>query len=554
MGLSYSLLDSGSGWIAPSVVATAAAGLVVGVSVGATNKSLCKKLSEMSDNLTKHILTKHRSLVVVTFGLPLSFIWDCALHARAAYVHLLQSAPTQHSKKVSDIVSQIQARPPNTPMCTSRPGWMSISLSFRSYKSEWEAIRMHNLIDVLKIDTEENIVHVEPFVTIGQLTKTLLPKGYTLPVVPEMDDLTVGGLINGTGIESSSHRYGLFHEMCVEYELCLGDGTVVVARPDNEYSDLFHAIPWSYGTLALLLSAKLKIVPSKPYVKLTYTPHLERESYLAHFCKLAKDEHSPMFVEGLVYSRDTAVIMAGELVDQAEYSKKNGIGWWWKPWFYKHVQGFLSSPEETVVEYIPLREYYHRHSQSLFWEMELMIPIGNNPLFRVLLGWLMPPKVSFLKITQTEWTRQMTERTHVAQDFLLPLDKTPEFLEVCDAEYDGIYPLWLCPHRHGRMPGSLLRDPLSGTEEMYVDVGVYGLPTCVQQEREEEFDMRASTRKVLSELQRIGGFQMLYGDVYSTREEFEQMYDHAEYRNLRKKYGAEKSFKEVYDKMNVCLG
>ena len=278
MGNQYSLKQS-NGWMAPT-----AAGLVAAV-VGASYASprFSEKLSSWTDSLAHYILTKHRSLVVVTFGLPLSFMWDVLLHARTMYVHLLQSAPTQHGKKVAEIVQQIQARPPNTPMCTSRPGWMSISLSFRDYKQRWQAIRMHNLIDVLQVDTKHEIVHVEPFVTIGQLTKILLPMGYTLPVVPEMDDLTVGGLVNGTGIESSSHKFGLFHEMCVEYELCLGNGQVVVARADNEYSDLFHAIPWSYGTLALLLSAKLRMIPSKPYVKLTYTPHLNQASYLQHF-------------------------------------------------------------------------------------------------------------------------------------------------------------------------------------------------------------------------------------------------------------------------------
>ena len=30
--------------------------------------------------------------------------------------------------------------------------------------------------------------------------------GWTIPIVPELDDLTVGGLVMGTGIETSSHR------------------------------------------------------------------------------------------------------------------------------------------------------------------------------------------------------------------------------------------------------------------------------------------------------------------------------------------------------------
>lgn len=35
-------------------------------------------------------------------------------------------------------------------------------------------------------------VHVEPQVTMGQLTATLDPLGWTIPIVPELDDLTVG--------------------------------------------------------------------------------------------------------------------------------------------------------------------------------------------------------------------------------------------------------------------------------------------------------------------------------------------------------------------------
>ena len=35
-----------------------------------------------------------------------------------------------------------------------------------------------------------------------------LPRlGWTIPIVPELDDLTVGGLVMGTGIETSSHRW-----------------------------------------------------------------------------------------------------------------------------------------------------------------------------------------------------------------------------------------------------------------------------------------------------------------------------------------------------------
>ena len=81
-----------------------------------------------------------------------------------------------------------------------------------------------NLVDILKIDADKRTVRCEPLVTMGQLTDTLdrffdtkspflivgiTPKsrlGWTIPIVPELDDLTVGGLVMGTGIETSSHR------------------------------------------------------------------------------------------------------------------------------------------------------------------------------------------------------------------------------------------------------------------------------------------------------------------------------------------------------------
>lgn len=543
---------------------------------------ISKKKKQISYTLTNelplYILTNYRSVVVTVFGLPMSMMWNIALNVRSKYIHTFHSAPHLHDERVATIQKEVLNKPnKNAPLCTARPGWMSVSLSYRNYKSKWNAIEMP-LYDILEIDTDSMIVRVEPFVSIGQLTHALNPKGYTLPVVPEMDDLTVGGLINGTGIESSSHKYGLFHEIIIELELLLGDGTVVVATADNEYQDLFHAIPWSYGTLALLLSAKLKLIPCKQFVKLTYTPHHTREAYVKHMHQLSGEynhkeseeekkennvnestKDSPMFVEGLAYNLESAVVMAGEFVDAKNVPRgcANRISLWWKPWFYKHVQEILNSKTEKV-EYIPLTDYYHRHTQSLFWEMELMIPIGNNPVFRWLLGWLMPPKVSFLKISQTEMTRQLTERTHVAQDFLVPTRKMSDFLALCDDEYDKIYPLWLCLHNHSKMPGSILKDPVKPNpvngHEMYVDIGIYGLPRCVHEKREDEFDMKKSMRKVLKELVTMDGFQMLYADVFSTREEFEEMFDHTVYRELRKKYKADGgAFKEVYDKMNVLL-
>lgn len=145
-------------------------------------------------------------------------------------------------------------------MCTARPGYQTMSFRKPLYKSNMHQIEC-NLIDILDIDREKRILRVEPLATMGQLSETLAKVGWTIAIVPELDDLTVGGLVMGTGVESSSHIYGLFQHICLSYELVLADGSVVkCSREEN--SDLFYAVPWSYGTLGFLTAVEIKILPA----------------------------------------------------------------------------------------------------------------------------------------------------------------------------------------------------------------------------------------------------------------------------------------------------
>jgi delta24-sterol reductase len=48
-------------------------------------------------------------------------------------------------------------------------------------------------------------------------------------VVPELDMLTISGLIMGGGLESTSHKYGMFHHICTQFEVVTSDGECVLA-------------------------------------------------------------------------------------------------------------------------------------------------------------------------------------------------------------------------------------------------------------------------------------------------------------------------------------
>lgn len=92
------------------------------------------------------------------------------------------------------------------------------------------------------------------------------------------------------------------------------------------------------------------------------------------FESACRDTKKNKYVEGLLYTLDEAVIMTGEMVEDSEVEpdKVNDISKWYKPWFFVHVRDILKKREKTY-EYVPLREYYHRHSRALFWEIQVSI-------------------------------------------------------------------------------------------------------------------------------------------------------------------------------------
>ncbi|XP_043941436.1 delta(24)-sterol reductase [Protopterus annectens] len=488
----------------------------------------------------EYVIVHQRWIFVCLFLLPLSVIFDIYYYVRAWIVFKMCSAPKLHDERVKDIQRQVcewKNQDGKTYMCTGRPGWLTVSLRVGKYKKTHKNI-MINLMDILEVDTKRQVVRVEPLVNMGQVTALLNSIGWTLPVVPELDDLTVGGLIMGTGIESSSHIYGLFQHICMAYELVLADGSLVRCTP-TENSELFYAVPWSCGTLGFLVAAEIKIIPAKKYVQLHYEPVHGLEKICEKFSQASsnKDNH---FVEGLIYSKDEAVIMTGVLCDEAEPGLVNSIGNYYKPWFFKHVESYLKKNCKGV-EYIPLRHYYHRHTRSIFWELQDIIPFGNNLAFRYLFGWMMPPKISLLKLTQGETVRKLYEQHHVIQDMLVPMKYLEKSVDIFHKTIN-VYPLWLCPFTLPSHPGMV--HPKSNEEELYVDVGSYGEPTV------KNFEAKASTRQLEHFVREVHGFQMLYADCYMTREEFWEMFDGALYHKLRDELNCRGAFPEVYDK--VC--
>ncbi|CAB1324167.1 unnamed protein product, partial [Coregonus sp. 'balchen'] len=113
-----------------------------------------------------YVIVHQRWIFVCLFLLPLSVIFDVYYYLRAWLIFKMY-------------VSGGGGGGGETHMCT-----------VGKYKKTNKNILI-NMMDILEVDTQRQVVHVEPLVNMGQITALLNSMGWTLPVLPELDDLTV---------------------------------------------------------------------------------------------------------------------------------------------------------------------------------------------------------------------------------------------------------------------------------------------------------------------------------------------------------------------------
>jgi delta24-sterol reductase len=155
--------------------------------------------------------------------------------------------------------------------------------------------------------------------------------GYQLAIQVEMEDLTIGGLCMGLGMETNSHLLGLIQETVVAFEIVTSHGELLRVTKDNN-PELFYALPWSHGTLGFLVAVELRILPIKPFMHVKYIPCHTQAELCTQMKQLSEADDAPEFLEATVYSKETSVIMVCEFADVDTPEKKrkiNGVNYFW---------------------------------------------------------------------------------------------------------------------------------------------------------------------------------------------------------------------------------
>lgn len=109
---------------------------------------------------------------------------------------------------------------------------------------------------ILAIDSVTGCVEVEAGVSIDRLIRTLLPKGWFVPVSPGTRQVTIGGAIAADVHGKNHHRDGSFGNHVQQITLVTGDGQVRLVTAGEP---LFWATVGGMGLTGVILRARVRM-------------------------------------------------------------------------------------------------------------------------------------------------------------------------------------------------------------------------------------------------------------------------------------------------------
>lgn len=452
-----------------------------------------------------------------------------------------------------------------------------------AYKAECEYVDICDLNRVLHIDASAGYVLVDGSAQLGDICTRTLAQSLLPPVVCEFADFTVGGLIAGLGMQSSSHKYGFWHDTLLAMEVVLGDGRVLwLTRHDVEHSDLFHNLPGSMGTLGIVTAAVITLIPAKRFVLSRYLMFNDVASFQAAIAaNEGRAEHE--FMEGIVYAPDACALVLSRFADEAEVTsvQQYDAARAGEPYYHQHVEEMARltrqrGGHESVMA-LPVLSYLFRYQRGIWWLLEAYV--GLHAVTRTRCGRRMlddalasahskatveiqslrgsggkgPREVWQARLTQLqkesgELTREDSTRCIVTQGFAVRTNGIARMLGGVHEKLQ-IYPIWVCGARAVLRPENYSQRAWTGVygdaRVLHVyDVGAYGEPMAAS------FKSFSSVRA----LQSLCDVPTAWGMTYMTDEEVARLIDFESYHALRRKYRATRAFMDFMSKVRSGKG
>ena len=121
------------------------------------------------------------------------------------------------------------------------------------------ALECTRLDRLLAFHPEDGVLIAEAGVSLAEIERVFLPRGWFPPVVPGTGHVTLGGAVAADVHGKNHHVDGSIGDHVSELTLALADGRVVTCTPDVDGA-LFHATIGGMGLTGVILAVGLRLI------------------------------------------------------------------------------------------------------------------------------------------------------------------------------------------------------------------------------------------------------------------------------------------------------
>ena len=426
-----------------------------------------------------------------------------------------------HEEKVNRIVQQLKERKSTAPLSLKKKTVSHKVPKAGGKDHSGEKLDISDLNEIIRIDTEKRICIAEPGATFTKIVDATMKHGLAPTVVPELKTITVGGAVAGCSVESMSYKFGGFHDSCLEYEVVTAKGDVLICTPDNENQLLFQMLHGTFGTLGIITSLKFRLIPAKPFVKMTYEKYKDMEEYKNAICHHYTKKDID-FMDGIIHSPSEYVLSTGNFVDEAPYT--NSYDW---------VKVYFRSTAKRKEDYLKTPDYFFRYNKGV---------TNVHPkslIARILFGWFINSNVT-LNVVNIFKRIIPSDIIPITVDTFIPFSRMDEFMDWYENEVSH-FPLWCVPykivHKYEWVADEFLENV---KDELFLDIAIYGL----HRENPEH-----CYRIIEEKLMELGAIKTLISTNLYSEKEFWSIWNKKNYDFVKNQTDPDNIFMNLYDKM-----
>lgn len=207
------------------------------------------------------------------------------------------------------------------------PRGLGRSYGDASLNAQGLTVLMERLDRMLHFNASTGVLTCEAGVTIEDILRVFLPRGFMLPVTPGTQYVTVGGCLACDVHGKNHHEAGTFSQHILGFQILTAKRELVhCSRTEN--SELFWATAGGMGLTGLITDLQIKLKPvSSSFVSVDYQKARDLDEALTLFAESDESyEYSVAWIDCLARGRRSgrSVLMRGNDLVEEDSSPEKG--------------------------------------------------------------------------------------------------------------------------------------------------------------------------------------------------------------------------------------